>query len=438
MAMATSLYLLTKSLCSTVYACPAIGYNRALGGTAVNTLIRKHVIVGVTGGIAAYKAADLVRRLRERGAEVRVVMTRAATEFIGSLTLQALSGNPVHLELLDADTESAMGHIELARWADAVVVAPATADFIARLAQGMADDLLATLCLATAAPVVLAPAMNRQMWLADAVESNCKVVAERGVLLIGPADGVQACGEIGPGRMVEPATICDSVAQCFATGLLNDARVLVTAGPTREAIDPVRYISNRSSGRMGYALAQAAAEAGAAVTLISGPVTLYPPDAVERIDVTSAEEMFDAVKQVLPAVDIFIGAAAVADYRSDVYKAQKIKKSDRKLTLTLEKTPDILAAVAGGPLAPFTVGFAAETQDLEANARSKLEQKSLDMIAANDVGAPGLGFDSDENELHVYWRNGEVKLPRAPKDRLARQLVAVIAEHYANEKPRPR
>jgi phosphopantothenoylcysteine decarboxylase/phosphopantothenate--cysteine ligase len=396
----------------------------------VNPLARKHVIVGVTGGIAAYKSADLVRRLRERDAEVRVVMTEAACEFIGALTMQALSGNRVRTALFDAEAEAAMGHIELARWADAVVIAPASADFIARLAHGLADDLLATLCVATAAPLVLAPSMNRQMWASAAVQANCNTLAARGVSLIGPAAGEQACGEVGPGRMSEPAEILGALAALFAPGLLAGVRVLVTAGPTREAIDPVRYISNRSSGRMGYEIAAAAAQAGASVTLVSGPVNLTPPPAVRVLRVSSAAEMLDAVMAALEGTDILIGAAAVADYRAREYSSDKLKKTSGSLTLTLEPTPDVLAQAAARSPSVFTVGFAAETGDLERNAREKLARKSLDVIAANDVAAAGIGFDAEENELHVFWRSGGVRLSRAPKSRIARQLIELIATRF--------
>ena len=396
----------------------------------VNTLARKRIIVGITGGIAAYKSADLVRRLRERDAEVRVVMTPAAQEFIGALTLQALSGQPVHVSLLDPAAESGMGHIELARWADRLLVAPATADFMAKLSYGLADDMLSTVCLASSAPIVVAPAMNQQMWAAAATQANCATLATRGIQLLGPAAGDQACGEVGPGRMLEPLELVSALAATFAPGTLSDVRVLVTAGPTREPLDPVRYISNRSSGRMGYAVARAAAEAGAAVTLVSGPVNLEPPDTVQRIPITTAEEMLHAVTGTLTQTDIFIAAAAVADYRAGVPASDKLKKDDAILALNLERTPDILATAARGPHAPFTVGFAAETRNLDVYARTKLREKSIDLIAANDVSRGDIGFDSEDNELHVLWADGELKLKRAPKERLARELVAVIAERY--------
>jgi len=396
----------------------------------MNNLINKRVVLGVTGGIAAYKSAELVRRLKEAGAEVRVVMTDAATRFITPLTLQALSGRPVHLHLLDAATESAMGHIELARWADVIVVAPASANIMAKLAHGIADDLLSTLCLASEAPLLLAPAMNHVMWGQVATQANRRLLEERGVRLLGPAEGAQACGETGPGRMVEPPEIAAAVAGVFAGGALHGAKVIITAGPTREAIDPVRFLSNRSSGKMGYALAQVAAEAGAKVVLISGPAVLPCPPRVERVMVESAAEMREAVMAQAAGCNIFIAAAAVADYTVGAPAAQKIKRGESGLVLHLERAPDIAAAVAALPRRPFIVGFAAETEDLEKNARGKLEAKGLDMVAANWVGRPGRGFDSDDNALTVVWRDGGRELPLAPKTALARQLIEIIAERY--------
>ncbi len=396
----------------------------------MRTLTNKCVLLGVTGGIAAYKSADLVRRLREVSATVRVVMTRSACSFITPLTLQALSGHPVHTELLDAGAELAMGHIDLARWCDVVLVAPASANFIARLAHGMADDLLSTVCLATTAPIVLAPSMNQQMWRAAATQENRRVLAQREIRLLGPAEGAQACGEVGPGRMLEPATLVLELERAFERGSLSGRRVLVTAGPTREDLDPVRFISNRSSGRMGFAVARAAAEAGAAVSLVAGPVSLAPPDRVRCVFIYSAEEMRQAVMADIDDTDIFIAAAAVADYRSANQKQSKLKKGNGGITLTLERTPDILAEVARRPHPPFTIGFAAETEDLEHNARLKLESKALDMVAANRVGEPGLGFESEENALELFWRGGGLTLARASKDQLARRLIALIAERY--------
>ncbi len=399
------------------------------------SLTSKRILLGVTGGVAAYKAADLVRRLREAGAEVRVVMTRAATQFVTPLTFQALSGNPVHLDLLDPEAEAGMGHIQLARWADAVLVAPATADFMARLAHGLADDLLSTLCLATDAPLALAPAMNRLMWANPATQDNRRVLESRGVHLFGPAEGGQACGETGPGRMLEPAELVERVAGLFAPGRLSGLTVLITAGPTREAIDPVRFIGNRSSGKMGYAVAEAAAEAGAQVVLVSGPVALPAPPRVECVRVESAEEMHRAVMARAGACDIFIAAAAVADYRPRVQAGQKIKKDRQELELVLERTPDILAAVAALPQRPFVVGFAAETERLEEHAHAKRIRKNLDLIAANQVGRPGSGFESDDNALQVYWEGGSEALPLMPKSRLARQLISIIAERYHAKNP---
>ncbi|MEE8263677.1 MAG: bifunctional phosphopantothenoylcysteine decarboxylase/phosphopantothenate--cysteine ligase CoaBC [Gammaproteobacteria bacterium] len=396
----------------------------------MGSLTNKRVVVGVTGSIAAYKSADLVRRLREAGAAVRVVMTRGACSFITPLTLQALSEHPVHAELLDAGTESGMGHIDLARWSDVVLVAPASANFMARLSVGMADDLLSTLCLATSAPIVLAPAMNQQMWQALPTQENRCVLKRRGVALLGPARGEQACGDTGPGRMLEPAALVLALAGVFETGSLSDRRVMVTAGPTREDIDPVRFVSNRSSGRMGYAVARAAAEAGAEVRLVTGPVDLDPPERVSCKSVYSAEQMYQAVMADVDDTDIFIAAAAVADYRGVAQHERKLKKSNGGITLTLERTPDILAAVASQAHPPFTIGFAAETENLAHNARIKLESKALDIVAANLVGGPELGFESEENALELVWRGGGLTLARASKDQLARKLITVIAERY--------
>lgn len=397
----------------------------------MNELSGKHILLGVTGGIAAYKSAELVRQLRRQGAEVRVVMTAAATEFVTALTFQALSAHPVHTDLLDAGAEAAMGHIELARWADVLLIAPATADFIARLVAGRADDLLTAVCLACDATVAVAPAMNRAMWENPATRDNITTLKQRGVRVLGPAEGVQACGESGPGRMLEPAELVTGISVLFDSGVLAGQRVLVTAGPTREAIDPVRYISNRSSGRMGYAVAAAAAEAGADVLLISGPVSLATPARVRRIDVESAAEMYAAVMNEIARTDIFISVAAVADYRPESIALQKLKKSAATMSLELIPNPDILAAVAALPDAPFTVGFAAETQAIEVNARDKLRTKNIDMIAANAVGQQQ-GFDCEDNALHVIWEQGEQQLALTGKAKLSRQLVAIIAEQFEN------
>lgn len=398
----------------------------------MNELSGKHILLGVTGGIAAYKSAELVRQLRQQGAEVRVVMTAAAMEFVTPLTFQALSAHPVHTDLLDSGAEAAMGHIELARWADALLIAPATADFIARQVSGRADDLLTAVCLACDATIAVAPAMNRAMWGNPATVDNVMVLKKRDVRILGPAEGSQACGESGPGRMLEPVELVAAVTGLFNTGVLAGRRVLVTAGPTREAIDPVRYISNRSSGRMGYAVAAAAAEAGASVLLISGPVSLETPARVRRIDVESAAEMHAAVMNDIADIDIFISVAAVADYRPASVAQQKLKKTAATLSLELTPNRDILADVAALPDAPFTVGFAAETQALESNARDKLLAKKLDMIAANAVGQQQ-GFDQEDNALHVLWAQGEQSLPLASKSRLSRQLLAVIAERFEDK-----
>ena len=398
----------------------------------MHKLIGKRIVLGVTGGISAYKAAFLVRLLRKDGANVRVVMTQSATKFVTPLTFQALSAKPVHTELLDLNTETAMGHIELAKWADLILIAPASANFIARYANGFAEDLLSTLCLATDSPVIIAPAMNQQMWRNQATQENLERINARGITVVGPTAGVQACGDDGPGRMLEPEEIVVHTANIFQTNILTGSRLLVTAGPTREAIDPVRFLSNRSSGRMGYAVATAAAEAGADVTLISGPVDLAAIGIEKVIHVTSAEEMQESVMQRINNIDIFISAAAVADYRAQKISEQKIKKSDDTYELIMQKNPDILAEVSALYDAPFTVGFAAETENLELNAQTKLHLKNLDMIAANQVDKK-LGIDCDENALTIFWKTGREKLPLAPKNKLARSLIKLIALQY-NEK----
>lgn len=395
----------------------------------IHSLKRRRILLGVTGSIAAYKAAELVRQLRAAGAEVQVVMTEAATRFITPLTLKALSGRPVRTELWDAAAEAAMGHIELARWAQLVVVAPASADFLAKLRAGRADDLLSTLCLATEAPIAVVPAMNRRMWQHPATQENLSVLKARGVQIWGPEEGTQACGEDGPGRMLEAVELRARIAAWLCSGPLRGKRVLITAGPTREAVDPVRFLSNRSSGKMGYALAQAAIEAGAQVTLVSGPTALEPPPVAELVRVESAREMYQAVMARVQGVEIFIAAAAVADYTPAAVQAVKIKKEVDHLCLELVKTQDILAEVAKLPKRPFTVGFAAETENLEEYARAKLERKGLDMLAANWIGR-GVGFEVDENSLWVLWPGGERYLPRVSKTELARQLLALIVERY--------
>jgi phosphopantothenoylcysteine decarboxylase / phosphopantothenate---cysteine ligase len=389
----------------------------------------KHVILGVTGGIAAYKSAELVRRLVERGALVQVVMTRGASEFITAATFQALSGRPVRDSLWDAGAEAAMGHIELARWADAVLVAPATADFLARLAGGRADDLLSTLCLATCAPLLVAPAMNQQMWANAATQANVATLRARGIGLLGPAVGDQACGDHGPGRMLEPTDLADLLEPTLSVGgPLSGQRVLITAGPTRECIDPVRFVSNRSSGKMGYAVAQAMRAAGAEVVLVSGPVSLAAPAGVRRVTVESAAQMLEAVQRELPGTDVFVATAAVADYRPISVADAKIKKKAEHFTLDMVRTTDILASVAARADRPFVVGFAAETDSMEQHAREKLLRKNLDMIAANEVSATQ-AFDCEDNALLVLWRGGgRRELARAPKRELAAALVALIAE----------
>jgi len=394
--------------------------------------VKPQILLGVTGGIAAYKAPEIVRRLVEGGAEVQVVMTRAAQEFIGAATLQAVSGRPVRLDLWDESAEAAMGHIELARWADQVIVAPATAHFIASYAAGFASDLLSTLCLATESRVTLAPAMNRAMWAHPAVQQNSATLKARGVRMLGPADGEQACGETGLGRMIEPAEIAEAVLSeptWLAPQLLAGRRVVITAGPTREPIDPVRYITNRSSGKMGYAVAVAAAEAGAEVVLISGPVSLEAPAGVRRVMVETAEEMFLESQAAAEGADIFVGCAAVSDYRPPAAAAEKIKRSDEQIKLDLVRSPDTLAGIAAMPSGPFTVGFAAETEKVREHALRKLEKKRVDMIAANHVG-PSRGFDRETNALQVFWSGGSVEIGEATKLSVARQLVVLIAERF--------
>ncbi len=396
-------------------------------------LYRKRIVLGVGGGIAAYKSAELVRRLRDQGAEVRVVMTQGGREFITPLTLQALSGHPVHLDLLDAAAEAAMGHIELARWADLVLIAPATADLMARLAQGIANDLLTTLVLATDAQVALAPAMNQAMWRDPATQANATLLEQRGIRLFGPGSGSQACGDIGLGRMLEPDELARLSADCFQRNVLDGVRLLITAGPTQENIDPVRYITNHSSGKMGFALAEAAVEAGAQVTLVSGPVFLPTPDRVQRIDVVSARDMLAACEASMPA-DILVAAAAVADYRPEVVAPHKLKKDPNSgdgLYLQMVRNPDILATLAGRPDRPFSVGFAAETENLLEYAAGKLKAKNLDLIVANDVANPSIGFNSEENAITVIDRAlRQTAFAQTSKGKIARQLIAFIADRY--------
>jgi phosphopantothenoylcysteine decarboxylase/phosphopantothenate--cysteine ligase len=391
-----------------------------------------NIVLGITGGIAAYKTPDLVRRLRERGADVQIVMTASAEEFVTGTALQAVSGRPIRSNLWDKEAEAAMSHIELARWADIVLIAPATAEIMSRIVSGGAPDLLTTICLATEAPVAVAPAMNRIMWSNPATQANRDILEARGIHILGPAVGSQACGETGAGRMLEPDTIAAAVfdiATGKGEGLLDGKKVVITAGPTREPIDPVRYISNRSSGKMGYAMARAAAAQGADVVLISGPVNLPDPPGVEVRNVTTAQEMNDAAHDCAGAADIFIAAAAVADYRPASVKEQKIKKNDVSMTLDLVRCPDILASIADLDAGPFTVGFAAETEKVDEHARSKLEKKNLDMIIANRVGND-CGFDRDDNTVSVFWGDGEKRFPKAQKSALARDLIELIAQRY--------
>jgi phosphopantothenoylcysteine decarboxylase / phosphopantothenate---cysteine ligase len=392
-------------------------------------LAGRRVLLGVTGGIAAYKAAELARRLKEAGADVQAVMTDAAREFVGIPTFQALTGRPVRTTLWDEAAEAAMGHIELARWADAVVVAPASANFLSRLAQGRADDLLSTLCLATDRPLFVAPAMNQQMWSSRATQDNLKLLAKRGVHILGPDSGDQACGEVGPGRMLEPNDIRDALAKHFSSGPLSGVAAVVTAGPTREPIDPVRVLTNRSSGKMGFAVAEALVGLGAQVTLIAGPVNLPTPRGLTRVDVETAGEMLKAALSAAKQADLFVGAAAVADYRPAKSAPEKIKKRTASVSMDLSRTEDILSTLRKKHPRLFIVGFAAETEKLEQHARVKLEKKKLDLIAANLVGR-GRAFDRDDNALHVYWKDGARDLGKAAKSDLARTLAALIAERF--------
>ncbi len=399
---------------------------------------KTRILLGVTGGIAAYKSPDLVRRLMERGADVQVVMTDAAQKFVSPLSFQAVSGRPTRSDLWDAAAEAAMGHIELARWAQVVLIAPASADFIARLAVGRADDLLATLCLATESPIVLAPAMNRVMWANKATQANVAALISRGVRVLGPDSGNQACGEVGAGRMWEPVKLAESLLEPpVNSGLLAGLNVLITAGPTRERLDPVRYLTNRSSGKMGFAVAAAAREAGAHVTMVTGPVQLATPAGVTRINVESARDMYAAVHRQIGDADVFIAAAAVADFQPVTVAKQKIKKQGLSVKLDLEPAPDIVKSVADMAKRPFVVGFAAETNDVEENARSKLKRKKLDMIAANQVGE-GIAFDCDENALTVMWPGGKSDVARGPKIEVARQLIALIASRLPPPDGAPR
>jgi phosphopantothenoylcysteine decarboxylase / phosphopantothenate---cysteine ligase len=392
-------------------------------------LANKHIVLGVTGGIAAYKSADLVRRLREKGAIVRVVMTKNAQKFITPLTMQAVSGFPVHQDLFDLQAEAAMGHIELARWADVILVAPASADFVRRLREGAADDLLTTICLAAKSPIIIAPAMNQGMWNNIFTQHNIQILKEKDITIFGPQEGSQACGDVGFGRMMEPNEIVEKVINIFATGILSGVNVLITAGPTREAIDPVRYLTNGSSGKMGYALAEAAQEAGAAVTLVSGPVNLAAPARVEFISVVSAQQMFDAVMRKVNDCDIFLSVAAVSDYRPQTIAKQKLHKENSREELSLERTPDIAASVGQLSAKPFIVGFAAETENVLQNAQRKRQSKHMDIIIANQVG-DNSGMNTDDNAVTLITDKDEIYFPLTAKTKLARELIKHIAKQF--------
>ena len=402
--------------------------------TVINALAGKNILLGISGGIAAYKCAELTRRLKDLGAEVRIVMTSAAKEFITPLTMQAVSGHEIADDLLDPRAKSSMGHIELAKWADLILLAPATANLIARLRAGFGDELLTTLCLATPSPIAVSPAMNMEMYLNAATQENIQVLAQRGMLIWGPGVGPQACGDIGPGRMLDPEDLVSRVVEFFSVkkAQFADVNITITAGPTQEAVDPVRYISNHSSGKMGFALAEAAQKMGANVTLISGPVNLTTPDNVNRVDVKSAVQMHKASLENLDSCDIFIGCAAVADYRPEVVASQKMKKQQGidDLTLKLVKNPDIIADVANDKDRPFCVGFAAETEDVERYAQDKLKRKKLDLIAANDVAKVGQGFNSEQNALSVFSAGQRFDISLADKKEVAHQLLEVVYQQY--------
>ncbi|TEW45482.1 bifunctional phosphopantothenoylcysteine decarboxylase/phosphopantothenate--cysteine ligase CoaBC [Psychromonas algicola] len=394
----------------------------------------KKILLGVCGGIAAYKSAELTRRLIDQGAQVRIVMTASAKEFITPLTMQAVSGHAIYDSLLDPQAEAGMGHIELAKWADLILVAPATANTVARLRAGMADELLTTLCIASASPIVLAPAMNQQMYLSAATQENLKVLKERGFTIWGPAQGLQACGDVGPGRLLEVPELVELCCEFFAVPEqpLSGVNVVITAGPTQEAIDPVRYISNHSSGKMGFSLAEAALAMGANVTVIAGPVNLTLPTNINRLNVKSAREMHQAALDSLATTDIFIACAAVADYRTEEVHSEKMKKKadTDTITLTLVKNPDIIADVASAKDRPFCVGFAAETNDVEAYALGKLQRKNLDLIAANDVSVSTQGFNSDNNALTVFSKDSRFDIPLSSKKEVAIQLLKVVSEQF--------
>ena len=397
----------------------------------MKSLINKNILLGVTGGIAAYKSAEIVRGLKKAGSSVRVVMTQSAKEFITPLTLQALSGNPVSTDLLDAEAEAAMGHIELARWADAILIAPATANTLAKLSSGRADDLLSSITLAFDGPIGLAPAMNQAMWKDERTQSNIQNLEHKNFSLYGPGSGEQACGDMGLGRMLEPPEIIELFASLFEAGTMSNKSILITAGPTQEPIDPVRYLTNRSSGKMGYALAEAAVEAGAQVTLVSGPVNIEPPARCNIVSVKTAEEMHEAVMHHIKKKDIYIGTAAVADYSPTKVEGSKIKKDRSNLPLVLEmkENKDILKEVSELEDKPYMVGFAAETDDLLENARKKLEIKKLDLIIANDVSDKSIGFDSNENEVTLITSSEELLLDRDSKKKISKKILEFISSN---------
>ena len=400
----------------------------------MSNLSNKNVLLGISGSIAAYKSAELIRRLQDSGATVRVVMTKSATEFITPLTMQALSQNPVHTELLDEVSESVMGHIELARWADFLIVAPASANLIAELTHGRSDNLLTAICLATSSDILLAPAMNQRMWLNPATQENVALLKSRGYYISTPEDGDQACGETGPGRMAEPNQIISLTNTLFQSDLLTGTNILITAGPTREPLDPVRYLTNHSSGKMGFALAEAACSAGAKVTLVTGPVNLQTPRYVVRYDVETAQDMLETCLEHAPSADIFIGCAAVSDYRPKYRNSEKIKKTDEFFKLELIRNPDVVSHVAGKFERMFCLGFAAETHHVLENARQKLLTKKLDLLVANDVSNPEIGFDSDLNEVSLIWHKGEEKLQQASKTVIAKQIINRLAALYIDSR----
>lgn len=397
----------------------------------LKTLTNKNVLLGISAGIAAYKTPDLVRKLIERGANVQVVLTKNAEQFVAPLALQAVSGHPVHSYAMTAESESGMGHIDLARWADVILIAPATANLIARLCQGSADELLTTVCVATQAPLAIAPAMNQQMWQNQATQDNLALLEKRDVHILGPDSGDQACGEVGLGRMLEPIDIAEQLGNTFNRTTLTGKKVMITAGPTWEALDPVRGITNHSSGLMGYALAQAAIEAGSQVTLVSGPTHLEKPERAKSVDVISAQDMYEAVMQNIEQQDIFIGVAAVADYRPAQIDSKKIKKSAEDITIELIKNKDILAEVAALKPRPFCVGFAAETNDVIEYARKKLQKKKLDLIAANHVGGSETGFKSAKNAITLISKDSVTELPLQNKHALARDLITEISKSFS-------